>query len=168
MRALVPVSDPWSVDGSGRTDDGPVDDLSVRAERDGGSYSVRTLRLTGVRLGPRGSVHGVVTDPVATAALAIGSLLLSAIPAGLPGDRTRAAMVAAEARAQQLAADRPAWDVSALPLDGIDYALFTRTLPEGAVAHADLGWAVVALWSTGPLPRGPFHLLDIPDEPVPR
>ncbi|WP_146087715.1 hypothetical protein [Rathayibacter sp. AY1D7] len=90
------------------------------------------------------------------------------IPAGLPGDRTRAAMVAAEARAQELAADRPAWDVSALPLDGIDYALFTRTLPEGAVAHADLGWAVVALWSTGPLPRGPFHLLEIPDEPVQR
>lgn len=95
VRALVPVSDPWSVDGSGRTNDGPVDDLSVRAERDGGSYSVRTLRLTGVRLGPRGSVHRVVTDPVATAALAIGSLLLSLISAGLPVDRTRAAMVAA-------------------------------------------------------------------------
>ncbi|WP_181135291.1 hypothetical protein [Rathayibacter sp. AY1D7] len=57
MRALVPVSDPWSVDGSGRTDDGPVDDLSVRAERCGGSYSVCTLRLTAVRLAPRGSVH---------------------------------------------------------------------------------------------------------------
>ena len=91
---------------------------------------------------------------------------IGGLGAGYAGSPTLSAE--ADMRAQELAADRPAWDVSPLPLDGIDYALFTRTAPEGAVAHADLGWAVVALWSTGPLPRGPFHLLDVPDEPVPR
>jgi hypothetical protein len=165
MRTLLPLSDrePWSVLGTGRTDDGPLDDVMIAVDRGprASRFSIRTMRRTGTRLGPRGSVHGTVTDAVATADLAVGCLLLEVMPAGLHERATRAAMEEAQARATLLARDRDGWDVTALPLDGIDYALFTRSIPEGTVAHADLGWATVAMWSAGPLHEGPFRLADV-------
>ncbi|WP_181136072.1 hypothetical protein [Rathayibacter sp. AY1D3] len=124
-------------------------------------FSIRTMRRTGTRLGPRGSVHGTVTNPIATANMAVGCLLFEVLPTGLENHEGLAAMEQAEARAEELARDRNGWDVTALPLDGIDYALFTRTISEGTVAHADLGWATVAMWSRGPLHEGPFRLADV-------
>ena len=38
------------------------------------------------------------------------------------------------------------------------YALWTRTLPEGVAAHADLGWATLAMWSEGGLPDINFRV----------
>ncbi|WP_219812678.1 hypothetical protein, partial [Rathayibacter sp. AY1E4] len=73
-----------------------------------------------------------------------------------------------EARSLALAQDRDGWTVSILSVDGIDYALFSRTIPEGTIAHADLGWAVIAMWSTGSVYDGPLQRADInPDDHLP-
>lgn len=166
LTLLPPTSEPWTVTGLGRTDDGPLDEVLIAVDRGTQEhrFTIRTMRRTGTRLGPRGSVHGTVTDSVATASLAVGCLLLDRLPTDLPTREARAAMRATEERAQALARDRDGWDVTALPLDGVDYALFTRSIPEGSVAHSDLGWATVAMWSRGPLHEGPFRLADV--EPV--
>ncbi|QHC60413.1 hypothetical protein [Rathayibacter sp. VKM Ac-2760] len=168
MQTLLPADDaqPWAVTGGV----GPDEDVTIAIDRgpDIARCSVRTLTRPRIRLGPRGSVHGVATDAVAIAALAAGCLLLDVVPAGLPHDELVAAMKDADARSLALARDRAAWSVTALPLDGIDYALFTRSIPEGTLAHADLGRTTIAMWSRGPLFDGPFRLADIdPSEHLP-
>lgn len=161
MQALIPLNDrdPWSVVGTGRTNDGPLDEIDIAVDRGSqtGRVSIRTMRRTGALLGPGSSVHGTATDPIAIANIAAGCLLLDALRADLP----LSAMEEALERADAIARDRDGWDVTPLPLDGIDYALFTRNIPEGTVAHADLGWAAVAMWSRGPLHEGPFRLANI-------
>jgi len=165
MQTLIPLTDrgPWSVTGARRTNDGPLDEVDIAVDRgsQASRFSIRTMRRPGTRLGPRGSVHGTVTDAAATASLAAGCLLLEVLPAGLQKHEALAALEQAEARAEALARNRDCWDVIALPLDDIDYALFTRRISEGTVTYADLGWATVAMWSRGPLHEGPFELADV-------
>jgi len=162
MQALVPIAslESWTVTASASTDGGPTEDLTVAIDRgpEQGQCSIRTMRRTGIRIGPHSSVHGQVTDTVTTAAIAAGSLLLEAIPTNMREHEAIAAMAEPEARSLALAQDREGWNVAALCLDGNDYVLFTRDIPEGTVAHADLGWATIAMWSAGPLHAGPFRL----------
>ena len=160
MQTVIPHAEegPWSITSAGSGGDGTIEDLTITIDRgpEMGCYSIRTMRRTGTRVGPRSSVHGQVTDTVATAALAVGCLLLEVIPASLHRHETIAAMDQADARSRALAQDRDGWSVATLTLDNVDYALFTRAIPEGNVAHADLGWATIAMWSSGPLHNGPF------------
>jgi len=134
MQTLIPLTDrgPWSVTGARRTNDGPLDEVDIAVDRgsQASRFSIRTMRRPGTRLGPRGSVHGTVTDAAATASLAAGCLLLEVLPAGLQKHEALAALEQAEARAEALARNRDCWDVIALPLDDIDYALFTRRISE--------------------------------------
>jgi len=51
-----------------------------------------------------------------------------------------------------------------LTVAGVGYALWTRDVPGGIVAHADLGWATVEMWGTNTLPAGPFLLTNGPFE----
>lgn len=165
MQALVPVIDhgPWTVVSMAGTNDGSVEDVTIAVDRgtSASRFSIRTMRRTGTRLGPRNSIHGTVTDAIATAGLAAGCLLIEVPPARLPKHEAHAAMEEVEARANAFARDRDGWAVTALPLNGIEYALFTRSIPEGTVAHADLGWATIAMWSAGPLHEGAFRLADV-------
>ncbi|MWV47954.1 hypothetical protein GRS96_01540 [Rathayibacter sp. VKM Ac-2803] len=165
MRTLLPLAEHerWSITGAGSTNDGPTDGLTIALDRgpQAGRCSIRTMLRTGLRIGPRSSVHGQVTDAVATASLAVNCLLLDAVPEGLERREAIAAMDAAGMRSTALAEDRDGWSVEPLTLDGTDYALFTRAIPEGSAAHADLGWATIAMWSTGPLFPGPFRLAEV-------
>ncbi|WP_146084364.1 hypothetical protein [Rathayibacter sp. AY1F6] len=165
MQTLIPLAEQerWSITAAGNTDDGPTDELTIAIDRgpQTGPCFVRTMLRTGLRIGPRSSVHGQVTDPVATASLSIRSLLLEAIPEELQRHEADAAVQAADTRSTALAEDRDSWGVTPLTLDGTDYALFTRAIPEGSVTHADLGWATIAIWSTGPLYANTLRLADI-------
>ena len=165
MRVLCPDSAiaSWSVSDTGSTNGEELDEvtLTIEGAAGGGRSTLRTMRRLGATMGPFGSVHGQVTDTIAIAQLAIMSVLLEAIPTGLEKQRTKDRMREAEANAHTLAADRLMWDVIPLPLDGIDYALWTRSIPGGVVAHADLGWATVAMWGTTALYAGDYRITEI-------
>ncbi|MWV51618.1 hypothetical protein GRS96_20345 (plasmid) [Rathayibacter sp. VKM Ac-2803] len=101
------------------------------------------------------------------ASLAAGCLLLSVLSAGPQSDGI-AVIEEVEARSLALAQERAEWTVSILAVDGIDYALFSRSIPEGTIAHADLGWGVIAMWSSGAVYDGPLQRGDIdPNEHLP-
>ena len=165
MRVLAPDSAiaSWAVSGTGSTNGGELDEvtLTIESAAGGGRSTLRTMRRLGATMGPFGSVHGQVTDTTAIAQLAIMSVLLEAFPAGLEKQRTKDRMREADANVHTLAADRLMWDVIPLPLDGIDYALWTRSIPGGVVAHADLGWATVAMWGTTALYSGDYCITEI-------
>ena len=167
MQALVPSSLTayWSVTMTG----GPDDDvhevsISVKNEAGRGRSNLLTSIRIGARLGFGGLVHGRVDDWPTIAAHVILSLLLGEIPVGMGREKTLTAMSHANVRAAALAADREAWIVTALNVAGVSYALWSRNVPGGVVAHADLGWATVEMWGTDTLPIGPFHLVSGPFE----
>jgi hypothetical protein len=154
---LTIVPDPWipgSVVVADGNDEGVETDISVSVTPGDGPppFTVRTLLRTGTRIHASGLVRGVATDAVAIAHLAASSLLLQAIPSGLPPAETRSAMHASEAAADTLAQDHARWSFRPMVLDDTSFALRFRILGQGFVAHADLGDCVVAAWGTGALP----------------
>ena len=167
MQALVPSSPSarWSVTMTGGPDD-DVHEVSISVKDEGGRgrSNLQTSRRIGARLGPGGSVHGRIDDGSMIAVHVILSLLLGEIPAGMGREKTRTAISDANVQAATLAADREAWIVTALNVAGVSYALWSRNVPGGVVAHADLGWAIVEMWATDTLPMGPFHLISEPFE----
>lgn len=168
MQTLIPLSgrELWTTTHGAGTDE----DTTIAIDRgsDVARCSVRTMVRPGTRVGPRGHVHGMVTDPVTIASLAAGCLLLGTLPTDSRKRDGVAVIEEVEARSLALAQDRDGWTVSILPVDGIDYALFSRTIPEGTIAHADLGWAVIAMWSTGSVYDGPLQRADVnPDDHLP-
>jgi len=168
MQTLIPLSDrePWTTTHGAGTDE----DTTIAVDRgpETARCVIRTMVRPGTRVGPHGHVHGVVTDPVTIASLAAGCLLLETLPAE-PGERDGITVIEeVEARSLFLAQERSEWSVSVLPVDGIDYALFSRSIPEGTIAHADLGWAVIAMWSKGGVYDGPLQRAEIdPSEHLP-
>lgn len=164
MRVLVPDTDEsrWAVHGISHWND-RREETTVRVENDGseGQTFLQTMPRLGTVLGPFGSVHGMVTDPVTVAEHAVLNIFLGAIPPGLTDDEAQAAVRDAQTQARAVAADREAWDVVPLLLDGIEYAFWTRNVPGGVAAHADLGWATIAAWSSTVLHVGPFALREV-------
>lgn len=161
MQTLIPLTsrEPWTVTGGAGSDDDVT--IAIDREPDLARCSIRTMVRPGTRIGPHGHINGQVTDAMTIASLAAGCLLLEVLPAELPAHEAVASMKEVDARALSLAEDRAEWTVTALPLDGIDYAFFPRSIPEGTIAHADLGWATIAMWSPGPLYDGALQLADI-------
>lgn len=161
MRALTPdtASISWAVTNQSDQDDDVT--LEVENGSGGGHSALRTMRRLGTVIGPHGSVLGQDTDSVAVAGLAIASLLLEAIPPGLGQHETKVRVDDLHSDARALAVERSAWSLVPLSLAGVDYALWTRSLQGGLVAHADLGWATVAMWSASALYAGPFRLTDV-------
>lgn len=156
----------WHVSGlSG--DAGSISDVTVTlttgSEQPTGG--IRTIARPGYRLDASGAVHGVVLTWEETAVTALLSLqadvsaLTDSIDAADHFEQRRA-------RASKLAADRSAWTVVPLDLDGDVYALWTFESGDGVAAHADLGWAVVAMWTTGPLPSGEFRFAELDDQEI--
>ncbi|MCS5716141.1 hypothetical protein NVV95_16465 [Herbiconiux sp. CPCC 205716] len=153
---LAIVPDPWVAGtrliGTG-SDDGVPSEASVEVRSATGSaFTVRTLVRLGERLGSGGHPHGTMTDAVSIAALAAGSLMLQAIPPGLPREETRKRMDAAAETSQSLARDRSGWAFLPMQLAGITYALWCRSHCSGFIAHADLGSHVMAAWGEGDVP----------------
>lgn len=166
MLAIVP--DPW-VDGSRLsatgTDDGVLSDVSVDVPSSSGlTFTARTLVRLGERINSAGVPHGTMTDDISVAMLAAVSLMLQAIPAGLPRDETEKRNRAAEAEASIVAQDRGGWALAPLIVTDVTYALWHRRLNAGFVAHADLGDRVLTAWGTGDLPPelSRVQLMDLP------
>ncbi|MCS5717677.1 hypothetical protein N1027_05950 [Herbiconiux sp. CPCC 205763] len=154
MLAIVP--DPWiaetNVIGTG-TDDGVPSDASIEVRSaDRLLFTVRTLVRLGERVGSAGLPHGTVTDSVSIAALAASSLMLRAIPPGLPREDMMKRMDAADDTSQSLARDRGGWAFVPMDVAGTTYALWHRSHPLGFIAHADLGSHVMAAWGEGNIP----------------
>jgi hypothetical protein len=171
MLAIVPDPLPTgSVVVADGNDDGMQTDISVSVgPLDGDEpFTVRTLLRSGTQISPSGVVHGVATDAVAIAHLAVASLLLQAIPSGQPSAETRSAMKAVESAADTLARDHNRWSFRAMDLGGVSYALGFRVLGQGFVAHADLGDCVVAAWGTGSLPSRLKRVQRIDSTSLPR
>jgi hypothetical protein len=154
MLAVVP--DPWiaesKVTGTG-TDGGVPFDASIEVRSSEGlMFTVRTLVRLGECIGSAGLPHGTMTDPISVAALAASSLMLQAIPAGLPRKETMKLMNSAAADSQRLPRDRGGWTFVPLIIADVSYALWHRPHTLGFIAHADLGNQVLAAWGEGDLP----------------
>ncbi len=99
-----------------------------------------TLARRGCRPGSDG---GWTLDPgpEEAAATAVGSLLLAAVPVGLPRDELRRLTDAAAAGARRVAAalsDPAVWRVGALDVDGHRFVLWTYEREEGFAAVPDV------------------------------
>jgi hypothetical protein len=155
MRAVVPypVAPDIAVVGSGRSE-GTTTDISVEIHPHASPpFTIRTLLRTGTRMGPRGFIHGEMTDAVSMASLAVTGLFLRSIPSGTPRQDAGQLVNTALAKADALARDHNGWSYTPMVLESVTYALRYRLLDQGFVAHADIGDSAIAAWGAGDLPE---------------
>jgi hypothetical protein len=159
MLAVAP--DPWisesTLTGTGADDGVPSDaSIEVRLSNEQ-TLTLRTLVRLGERIGGAGP-YSTMTDAVSVAALAASSLMLQAIPAGLPRAETIKLMNEADTDSKKLAHDRGGWSLASMAIGDASYALWHRSHSLGFIAHADLGDRVLAAWGTGDLPPVLHHM----------
>jgi hypothetical protein len=121
-------------------------------------WRLTTLARRGCRPGPDG---GWILDPGLPegAATAVGSLLLSAVPAGGPREELHRLADAAADGARRVAAalsDPAVWRVGVLDVDGHRFVLWTHEREEGFAAVADVGPVLLA--ASGRTPPAPWRL----------
>jgi hypothetical protein len=97
------------------------------------------------------------------ATAAVGTLLLTGVPNGLPGDALRLLMEAAQEDAEQVIAalrDPTVWRPSTIDVDGDRFMLWVHHRNEGFAAVADLGPVVLGAYGRTPPSKWQAALLD--------
>lgn len=170
MQAIAPdplISELW-LTGTG-IDDGVLSDASIAIRLRGEqTFTLRTLLRLGERVGEAGLPHSTLTDAVSVASLAVSSLMLQSMPAGMPRPVMIERMEEANAKSKSMAQDRGGWSLARMTLGHVSYALWHRSHTLGFVAHADVGDRVLAAWGTGGFPPELLHVQLVEVESLPQ
>jgi hypothetical protein len=153
---LMLETSPWlpSVASFGGSPHEGLCDVAVRYGDDEEELQLLTSARRGSRMSAQPMARWSGDDLPAHAGQALENLLRSTVPDATPRVEARRLMEEHRIRSLRLAQQlpEPPWQWRRVPVDGVDFAMWFTTLPQGFAAVLDCGPAILTAWGRDPDP----------------